>query len=170
MKVRNLPIRESEKMDFITAITSVTKGMEVLKALQTIDKQFDAASYKVQITELTAALADAKMALVDARDEVAEREKEIIRLKESFRQRSEDTIVVKGMGYDKNPADGKPMGVAYCARCDTMDGVLMHLTRITTKEDGHKSICPQCNAAFAPAATFQYPYPENQPSDPSRAR
>jgi hypothetical protein len=155
-------------MDFITAITSVTKGIEVLKALQTIDKQFDAASYKVQIAELTAALADAKMALVDARDEVAERDKEIIRLKESFRQRREDTIVVRGMRYDKNPVDDKPMGVAYCSRCDTMDGVLIHLERVYAK-DGSKSICPQCKAVFAPTATFQYPYPENQPSGPSRA-
>jgi hypothetical protein len=155
-------------MDFITAITSVTKGIEVLKALQTIDKQFDAASYKVQIAELTVALADAKMALVDARDEVAERDKEIIRLKENFRQRGKDTIVFQGMRYDKNPADGMPMGGAYCARCDTMDGFLIHLARVPTKE-GYKSICPQCKAVFAAAAAYQFPYPENQPSGPSRA-
>jgi hypothetical protein len=47
-------------MDFVAAITSVTKAFEILKTMQDIDKNFDAASYKAKIAELSVALADAR--------------------------------------------------------------------------------------------------------------
>jgi hypothetical protein len=75
------------------------------------------------------ALADAKISLIDARDEVDHRDKEISRLKETLRQRTEDTIVVKGMRYEKHPDTGKAVGMPYCGRCEAMDGVLIRLAR-----------------------------------------
>ncbi len=133
-------------MDFVAAIASITKGLEVLKVIRDIDKNFDAASYKGKIAELTTALADAKLALVDARDEAAGKQKEIDRLKEAFRQRSENTVIVQGCRYEKS-ADGKPLGMPYCERCEKIDGVLIHLAS-TGGKDGYKAICPQCKSDF----------------------
>jgi hypothetical protein len=146
-------------MDFITAIASVTKGLEVLKVMRDIDKNFDAASYKGQIAELTAALADAKRDLVDAWDEVASREKEIERLKAAFRLRGENTVVARGLRFEKS-SDSSPVGMPYCKRCETMDGILIQLASIRGKE-GYKAVCPQCKADFG--SEHGYMYPENIP-------
>jgi hypothetical protein len=142
-------------MDFVTAIASVTKGLEILRAMQAIDKQFDAASYKGQIAELTAALADAKRDLVDARDEVAAREKEIDRLKEAFRYRNENTVVVRGLRYDQRP-EGGPMGMPYCERCEKMDGILIRLAGIRGR-DGYQAVCPQCKSNYGMEHGYMYP-------------
>jgi hypothetical protein len=142
-------------MDFVTAIASVTKGLEILKVMRDIDKNFDAASYKGKIAELTVALADAKRDLIDARDEVDIKDKEISRLKEVFRGRSENTVISRGRRYEARP-DGSPMGMPYCDRCETMDGILIRLTEVVGKE-GYKAICPQCKSDFGREHGFTYP-------------
>lgn len=146
-------------MDFVTAIASVNQGLEVLKVMRDIDKNFDAASYKGKIAELTVALADAKRDLVDARDEVAAMQKEVGRLKETFRLRAENTVVVRGRRYDKRP-DGSPMGMPYCERCETMNGILIHVAGTRGKE-GYKAVCPQCKSDFG--IEHGYTYPEDSP-------
>jgi hypothetical protein len=142
-------------MDFVTAITSVTKGFEILKTMQDIDKNFDAASYKAKIAELFVALADAKRDLVDARDEVAAKENEIERLKQTFRRRAEATVVVRGRRYEVRP-DGKPMGMPYCDRCETVDGILIRLVRVTG-EHNYTAVCPQCKTDFGREQGYMYP-------------
>jgi len=52
-----------------------------LKAIQEIDKNLDAAKYKPKVAELMSAVIDTKIALVDAREEVASKAKEIDRPK-----------------------------------------------------------------------------------------
>jgi hypothetical protein len=148
------------KMDFVTAIASVTKGLEILKVMRDIDKNFDAASYKGQMAELTVALADAKRDLVDARDEVASKEKEIARLKETFRRRSDDTVVVRGLRFEKSPGGGA-MGMPFCDRCETVDGVLIRLANVSGK-DRRTAICPQCKADYG--LEHGYLYPEQMPA------
>jgi hypothetical protein len=153
------PQQMGKAMDFVTAIASVTKGLEILKAMQDIDKNLDAASYKGKIADLTVALADAKRDLVDARDEVAAGQEKIARLKEAFRMRAEGTVVVRGRRYERHP-DGTPMGMPYCQRCETMDGVLIHLAEVSGKE-GYKAVCPQCKSDFG--IEHGYMYPEDGP-------
>jgi soluble cytochrome b562 len=75
----------SKVIDFAVALASKTKGWEALKAIQEIEKNLDAATYKAKVAELMSAVADAKIALVDAREEVASKNKEIGRLKEGLR-------------------------------------------------------------------------------------
>ena len=57
------------------------RRLEALKAIQEIDKNLDAAKYKLKVAELMSAVTDAKIALVDAREEVASKAKEIDRPK-----------------------------------------------------------------------------------------
>jgi len=72
-------------IDFAVALASKTKGWEALKAIQEIEKNLDAATYKAKVAELMSAVTDAKIALVDAREEVASKNKESGRLKEGLR-------------------------------------------------------------------------------------
>ncbi len=68
-------------IDFAVAFTSLTKGLEALRAIQDIDKNLDAATYKAKIADLMSAVADAKLALIEAREEAASKDKEIDQLK-----------------------------------------------------------------------------------------
>ncbi len=74
-------------MDIPIALTSLTKGLELLKAIREIDKNFDAATYKGKIAELMSTVADAKNALIEARHELAARDQEIKRLKRTSSKR-----------------------------------------------------------------------------------
>lgn len=140
-------------IDFVAALTSLTKGFEVLKTMKEIDKNLDAATYKARIAELMSAVADAKIALVDARDEVATKVQGIAKLKEGLRIRRDNTLVVQGFRYEKGE-NGQPIGMPFCTRCDTVDVVLI---RVRTREGESKAAWPQCKADFG----FQhgYPYP-----------
>ena len=68
-------------IDFAVALTSLTKGLEALRAIQDIDKNLDAATYKAKIADLMSAVAAAKLALIEAREEAASKDKEIDQLK-----------------------------------------------------------------------------------------
>jgi len=69
---------------------------------------------KLKIADLTGKLADLKLTLIEAKEEVAERQAEIERLSGLLKHRSE-LIEAGGYKYDKT-ADGKPKGHAY-VRC-----------------------------------------------------
>jgi hypothetical protein len=60
-------------IDIPLTLSTLSKSFEVLKAIREIDKDFDAASYKAKIAELMSSVADARPALIDARDEIAAR-------------------------------------------------------------------------------------------------
>jgi hypothetical protein len=133
-------------IDFAVALTSLTKGLEALRAIQEIDKNLDAATYKAKIADLMNAVAEAKIALIDAREEIASRNKEIDRLKEGLQFRRENTIMLEGFRYEKGQ-NGKPVGMPFCRRCDTIDGILIQIAETCTK-DGYKGICPNCKADY----------------------
>ena len=54
-------------IDFAVALTSLTKGLEALRAIQEIDKNLDAATYKAKIAYFMNAVAEAKIALIGDR-------------------------------------------------------------------------------------------------------
>ena len=51
---------------------ALSKGLETLKIMREIDKDFDAAAYKAKIAELMGSVADAKIALIDANEQISE--------------------------------------------------------------------------------------------------
>jgi hypothetical protein len=145
-------------MDIPLALTMLSKSLEVLKAIRDIDKDFDEASYKAKIAELMNSVADAKIALIDAREELAAREKEIARLKDGLKFREDHTIIVQGRRYEK-ASNGQPIGMPFCDRCDTVDGLLIRIAE-TLSKDGYVAICPQCKANYGSARALLYPYLE----------
>ncbi len=64
-------------MDVMTTIAALSKGLEVLKTLKDIDLQFDRATYKAQVAELMSTRAEAKVSLLDTREELREKDSEI---------------------------------------------------------------------------------------------
>jgi len=147
--------RNSEVIDFAVALTSLTKGLEALRAIQDIDKNLDAATFKAKIADLMSTVAEAKIALVDARDEIASKDKEISRLKEELQFRRESTVTVAGFRYEK-AENGKPIRMPFCSRRDIIDGILIRIVETCTR-DGYKEICPSCKADFVSGHGCPYP-------------
>jgi len=63
-------------MDIMTAIAAGTKALEALKAIQDINKQYDAATWKAKVAELMSDIADMKLALIDANENIRQLENE----------------------------------------------------------------------------------------------
>jgi hypothetical protein len=151
-------------MDFMGAIAAATKAYEGLKLLKGLEKNFNEASFKANIAEITSNLADVKMALTEARSEAAEKDAEIDRLRKDFAFVIDNTIMFDGFRYEKS-SQGRPQGMPFCPRCEKVDGRLMTLAK-TTAAQGYKAICSQCKADFGKQHGFGYDLP-TPPSGPS---
>lgn len=67
-------------MEISSAVTLLTQSIGIVKQLRDIDKSYDASLYKSQVAELYTNLADLKMALSDAREDLHEKDQEIVSL------------------------------------------------------------------------------------------
>ena len=102
-------------MDLPAALSSVSTALTIVKQLNDIDKRMDEAGFKLKIAEATSALADAKLGLIDAQNEIRSKDAEIVSLKSLF-QRREETVERSGYRY-RCDADGNPIGTAFCPIC-----------------------------------------------------
>ena len=146
-------------MDIGAGIAAATQALGIAKALRTIEKSYDEATYKAQMSELICALSDAKLSLSEAREELAEKDKEIERLKASFEVRES---LVKGPGDYKffTDSDGHPVGFPICPRCEAADGRIVQL-----KQDNViiQAKCPVCSTPYRPVECF-LPQPVGGPA------
>lgn len=71
-------------MDLAGGLAAVSQALGIAKALKEIDKSFDVATHKARVAELYEALAEVKMALSDAREELHTKDGEIRRLNEEI--------------------------------------------------------------------------------------
>lgn len=144
-------------MDILSGITAASHGLSIAKALRGIGKDYDAATYKVQIVDLIDALTDAKMALTDAREELENRQREVERLKNSFAER-EDLVKADGDYKYYVGMGGRPIGYPICPKCE-VDGKIIQI-----KEDQFfiQGRCPVCANVYRPVTCY-LPYQEGGP-------
>ena len=109
--------------------------------------------FKIKIADLSAAVLDLKLALIEAKDELAAKDAEIERLQKLL-QRKAELIEHGGFSYDKGK-DGKPKGDAYCPVCKEKDGLLIHLTRPPHGTTSSRCPNPSCKAVY-PVPRFEY--------------
>jgi hypothetical protein len=137
-------------MDLMLALAAATKSFELGKAIMEADKHFSQAELKAKAAELMGNLADVKVALVEAREQIAEKDREIARLKSAF-QLKEHTVRCGNHLY-AGDAQGEPSGMPYCYRCEHM-GVMIKLTF----GKGPAMQCPLCKSEFVGAQVFSEP-------------
>ena len=130
--------------DPISAIAAISQSIGIVKSLREMSKDFDKATYKLQIADLTESLANAKLSMSEVQDQIAAKNAEIARLKETL-QRGAKMIDLDGFSYDQQE-DGKPVGKPYCPRCHKMDGVLMRLVNANGGLGDFQ--CPQCKQKY----------------------
>jgi hypothetical protein len=137
-------------MDIAAWLASVKPAMDVAKALKDINKSFDEAVYKSNIADLTEKLSDARLALIEAKEQAFEKDKEIGELK---RLQIERGHLVEGEGGYRYRADGNgaPLGFPMCPKCDPVDGRLIQLVE---DKAGNAAICPACASQFKPVTCY----------------
>ncbi|SHH29941.1 hypothetical protein [Cognatishimia maritima] len=67
-------------MDIMSGLSAASTAIGIAKDLREIDRSVDEASYKLKIAELVSLLADAKLSLSEAKQQVASLEEEILNL------------------------------------------------------------------------------------------
>lgn len=137
-------------MDLISGIGAAKHALDIAKALKNVEKNYDDATFKIQIIDLISALTDARLALAEAKEEMAARDHEIERLKNAFAVKGE---LVKGDGDYRYfvSGDGLPSGYPICPSCDQVEGRIIQL-----KQKVHYYIgsCPSCDKEFSPVTCY----------------
>ena len=137
-------------MDIVGGIAAASQALGIAKALRGIEKDYDAATYKAQIADLINALTDARIALADAKEVMADRDKEVERLKSNFAVKA--TLVKADGDYEFfADEDGNPVGYPTCPTCQPVRGLVVQL-----KQKGHSQSawCPVCSNSFGPVECF----------------
>ncbi|WP_421591105.1 hypothetical protein [Shinella sp. M27] len=143
-------------MDWAGALSAVATAVGVAKDLREIDKGLDQAEMKAKLADVISNLADVRIALVDAREEMRAKDLEIARLKETFAFKA--TLVdVRGFKFETLP-DGTPKGFPFCPRCEVSAGKLHRLSR---PKFGSDLACPECKTPYGDAPEYYWEQPGN---------
>ncbi|MEW9807029.1 hypothetical protein [Mesorhizobium marinum] len=135
-------------MDWAGALSAVATAVGIAKDLREIDQSLDNAGMKARLADVISNLADVRMALVDARDEAIEKDREIDRLREAFYWRG-NLVEVNGFKYESFE-DGSPRGSAFCPRCEQNAGRFYRMGFVVG--GAHK--CPECKTDYMRVREF----------------
>jgi len=143
----------------IEALAAVSQAIDVAKAMRAVEKNFDAATYKIQIADLMTALSDARLELLAARDAVAEKDAAFDELKKTLTRQAELVEARGGFKYEANSA-GEPTGHPVCPTSEQRDGRLT----FTVQNGNARSVrCPVCDSRFDGVAI----YAKRSPTEPT---
>lgn len=148
--VRLLFHAKESDVDIIGGMAAAGNALQIAKTLRQIDKGFDSATLRAKIAELIEALSDTKLALVEAREAMADQETEIARLKAAFQ---EHRLLVSGEGDYKFVLNdqGERAGYPVCPRCESLDGRIIQLKQSVQLDAGK---CPACATEYRPVACY----------------
>ena len=99
---------------------------------------------KLKIADLTTALSDAKLGLVDVAQLLKDKDVEIADLKKAVKYRAENLIDQDGFRYLMK--DGKASGLPFCPACEAK-GLFLRLAQ-DRNTPGHPYKCPSCKADY----------------------
>jgi hypothetical protein len=130
-------------MDIMTAIAAGTKALEALKAIQDLNRQYDGATWKARVAELMSDIADMKLALISANENIRTLENEKKDLSEKVAFKAEKTKYANGFLYEVFE-DGAVAEFPFCQNCMT-NGKFVRIARAPI---GGSSHCPGCKAHY----------------------
>jgi hypothetical protein len=132
-------------------VSTISVSLGLIRELNQIDAQFDKASFKLKIAELTSKLAEAQLGLTELTGEIAKRDGLISDLQSALKEQFE---LIEHTGAKYRAIDGRPVGNQLCRLCIPREGLL-----IETREDrkNNTDICPNCGAVYKHTTKFLYP-------------
>jgi len=137
-------------VDIATGISIAAQAIGIAKDLREIDRGLDAGEFKAKMAELYIALADVKMALADAQEEIKAKDQTIAALRASF-QKQADIVEYRGFKYEKFE-DGTPKGTPFCPRCEQNLGRFYRLSETQGPRGSFQ--CPECKSQYTHVAAF----------------
>lgn len=139
-------------MDLAAALGAVGAALNVAKSIKDIDAAFDRAAYKIQIADLMSNLADVKVAVLEAQEELRDAKAENERLTNALSAKG-DLIEGPG-GHLWISQEGLKLGYPVCPSCLEREG-----RQVILKQDGGMAStrCPRCASAFQPVEYFHKP-------------
>jgi len=127
-------------MDFAIALASAAQALNVVKQLREIDSAMNVAELKAKMAELYGNLADVRMALTDAQEELRAKDAELAALK---KRQIEQKPMAEVHGFMHELVDGKPKGLPFCPRC-LLDGIQIRPVKVL-----HAYQCPNCKSHYS---------------------
>jgi preprotein translocase subunit SecD len=141
-------------IDWPLAFSTASQAIKLVNDLRGIEKQFDQAELKLKIANLSTALADLKMTLTDARDELTGKDAEIARLKKMQQRVVDETVELYGYRYRKRKSGpGLAAGNPFCDVCFQKEGLLIETSNVPGKGIMAQQ-CPNCKAVYGQLHTF----------------
>jgi hypothetical protein len=138
-------------MPDVTALAAIGSNIKVAydlgKAILDAKGQLDAAELKLRLADMIGALAEARMEIASAQDELRGKDDRIKELLSALDLR-EDVVREYDAYYSKG-ANENPIGQPYCMACWERDHKLFHLA--LRRGIGH--VCSTCKAVFDPHRT-----------------
>jgi hypothetical protein len=132
-------------MDVMTALAAVSQALDGLNKIREIEKDFDAAALKLEVANLASSLADAKMSLLDIKEDLAKKDSEIKRLIDAAKFQAQ-LVTYREYQYEADE-NGKPTGSPFCPVCIQNGAVHIRLTKDARGIRGEGD-CPRCKAHF----------------------
>jgi hypothetical protein len=137
-------------VDIAAGLSIAAQAIGIVKDLREVDKGLDTGEYKARMAELYSALADVKMALADAQEEIKAKDDLIEELRGNFQTRA-NLVEYHGFKYEKFD-DGSPKGIPFCPRCEQNLGRYYRLARADGARGDMK--CPECKSDYKRITEF----------------
>lgn len=140
-------------IDWPLAFSTASQALKFANEIRAIDREVSQAELKLKVADLTATLADLKMILTEAKNDAAEKDEEIGRLKTLQRRLKDETVELYGYRYRKRK-DGNEGGAGnpFCDVCLQKSGLLIETTRLHVA--GRPLQCPNCKAMYGDLRTY----------------
>lgn len=133
----------------MAGIAAASHGLKMAKDIREVTKEFDSVELKAKISALQESLGDAKLALIDAKEDRQKLADEVEELKKKLSFKAERTIRRKGMLYERYE-NGRIALHPFCPKC-TDEGKFF-----TLREQQNRSVlyCPNCSTIYTASSTI----------------
>jgi hypothetical protein len=121
-------------------LATITTAISLTKEIAQANKIVDEVAFKLKMAEVQVALADAKIAVSDLRNEIVERDNTIRELRSAIEVR-EQIVQHQGLDYRRG-ANGQPSGDPYCPKCLAEKNVRVAMLQTSDGHGGQASRCP----------------------------
>ncbi|MGX5776982.1 hypothetical protein [Methylorubrum zatmanii] len=134
-------------MDVMAGIAAASQALKMAREIREVSKDFENADLKSKIVTLVESLSDAKLALIDAKEELQNAKSEAEELRAKLAFKTDSTVRRNGLIYERYE-DGKLSYLPFCPKCYE-EGKFI---KIVQEMNAHHAKCPNCGVAYATRA------------------
>lgn len=136
-----------DALSITTALSNLKTATDLVRGIRGADLNLEKAELKIRIAELAEALTDARVAVLEAQDEIEDLRRQLAEARAA--QDVRGRLVQKHKVYYVRSATGDQEDGPFCVRCYETDRRLMPVTPLPVQfSDLARFRCPQCRATY----------------------